>query len=267
LNYAIPGFVSTKHHIWATKKQNESVTEFMQRCVNLCEDFFVTKWLIPYKNISLLCSDSVANSDLSKTSLITVMGPNTHDLKVIFQKHHPLVVYNNFGCTEVGTIAVSETDQHTIENYDPTVFTEFNSLLDLEIQSTYFQVKYKHTNDWKKIGDIIDVSNKKLKWHGRNTYLEFGGEKIHISKIEFWLRKYLNSSEFSLVPDFDRNELYLAVFNEKSVQDLNNLNIEIESVEYLKKCKFSKISYIKFEKVFQGIKPSQPVLLYYFRNI
>jgi hypothetical protein len=267
LNYAVPGFVSTKHHNWVTQKHNESVTEFMQRCVNLCEDFHITKWLIPYRNISLLSSNSVKNSDLSKTSLITVMGPSTNELKVIFQKHHPLVVYNNFGCTEVGTIAVSETDQHTIENYDSTVFTEFNSLLDLEIHPTYFRVKYKHTSDWKKIGDIVDLSNKKLKWHGRNTYLEFDGEKIHISKIELWLRKYLNSSEFSLVPDFDRNELYLAVFNEKSVQMLNNINTEIESVGHLKKCKFSKISHIKFEEVFQGIKPSQPVLLYYFRNI
>jgi hypothetical protein len=267
LNYAIPGFVSTKHHVWVIQKQAESNIDFIQRCTDLCETNQITKWLIPYRNISLLGLNTVKNSDLSKTSLITVMGPTVNELKTIFQKHHPLKVYNNFGCTEIGTIAVSETNQHNINNYNPTMFTEFNSLLDIEIHSNYFCVKYKHSDDWKKIGDIIDISNKKLKWHGRNIYLQFGVEKIQINKIEQWVKKYLNSSEFSLVPDFDLNKLYLAVFNKKFDELLSKINTEIQLTDYLKECRFSKISYIEFKTIFQGIKPSQPVLLYYFRSM
>ena len=267
LNYAVPAFISTKHHSWVIQKQKESSTEFMQRCANLCENSHMTKWLLPHQNIKLLSSNAVKNSDLSKTRLITLIGPSINELQIIFQNHHPLAVYNLFGCTDVGIIAVSKTTQHNIKDYDPTVFTEFNSVLDLEIHPAYFRVKYKHTNDWKKIGDMIDVSNKKLKWLGKTTYLELAGKKIHISKIDFCIRKYLNSSEFVLVPDFDRNELYLAVFSEKYIQLLDSINKELKLDDDLNECKISKISFIKFEKNFQGIKPSQPVLLYYFRNL
>jgi hypothetical protein len=268
LNYAVPAFFTTDNHYWIVQKTHETVNEFMNRSLDLCVTEKLTKWLIPYRNISNLSLGELKKQSLPNISLITVMGPSESEMKTIFEKYNPTAVYNNFGCTEIGTIAVSVTNSENIDDYRPHVFNHFNSLLDLQVCEENFRVKYKSDRDWKVIGDIISIDNSVLVWHGRNSSLTFNGIKTRISSINAWIKNYLQSQHFALVPDFDINQLYLAVFDDKYKNlTANEINSTLSLSDELKHCVLSKVDFIEFEKVYQGIKPSQPVLLFYFRKL
>lgn len=268
LNYAIPAFVTTNQHYWTgLQKTSETFTTFMERCLNLCHKEKLTKWLTPYQGINELGSPAIKSCNISSTSLITAVGPSQDILKSIFSKHHPAAVYNNFGCTELGTLAVSKTQPDNIDKYSPNRFTKINSLVDWEIFPTFFKAKFNTETEWKTIGDIVKFLDGIFFWEGRNTFLTFNQQKISVSDIENWCKARLKTSSFSLIPDFEINSLYIAVFDKNLTVTLDRLNRALQSSDKLKDCFFSKLDYIEFESVVQGIKPSQPVLLYHFRGL
>jgi len=239
----------------------------MEKCLNLCRTEKISKWLIPYRYISELSRSTIAPCDISSTSLITAVGPSRNEMQLIFNNHHPAAIYNNFGCTELGTLAISKTQHNTISEYAPDRFTIINELIDWEIFPTFFKAKFKTENDWKIIGDIVKFSNGVFFWEGRNTVLTFNQHQIKVSDIEKWVRTYLKTSSFSLVPDFEFNLLYIAIFDKNLNTTLNDLNQDLQLTNKFKSCFFSKLDFIEFKDIVQGIKPSQPVLLSYFRGL
>jgi len=268
LNYAIPAFVSTDQHHWVVQKNKETASTFLERCAVYCESKKVTKWLIAYNHISLLADSQIKSCDLSATSLITVIGPNGNAMKNIFEKHKPLAVYNNFGCTELGTIAISKTVSDNVHEYSPNKFFELNSKIDMEILSNCFRAKFKNANEWKTIGDIVSMTDGTFVWHGRNTFLTFKDQKINVTEFDKWLKKYLNTDAYSLVPDFEQNVMYLAVFDQTlDFLNLTKINQDIAENQDFKNCFFSKLSFIEFKDVAMGMKPSQPILLSHFRGL
>jgi len=267
LNYAIPAFVTTNQHYWTVQKTSETITAFMEKCLDLCHAEHISKWLIPYRFISKLSRPDIKSCNISSTSLITAVGPSQDEIKSIFAKHDPVAVYNNFGCTELGTLAISKTQADTIAEYAPNRFTKINSLIDWKIFPTFFKAKFKSETEWKTIGDIVKFSNGVFCWEGRNTFLTFNQQKIQISDLEKWTRSHLKTSSFSLVPDFEINSLYIAVFDKNLTVTLSSINQALKLSDNLKDCFFSKLDCIEFKDVVQGIKPSQPVLLSYFRGL
>jgi hypothetical protein len=267
LNYAIPAFVTTNQHYWTVQKTSETVIGFMEKCLELCVTEKISKWLTPYRHITELANPNIKSYDISSTSLITAVGPSQLEMKSIFDKQHPNAVYNNFGCTELGTLAISKTQNNNIIDYAPNRFTKINSLIDWDISPNFFKAKFKSEHEWKTIGDIVKFSNDVFIWEGRNTCLIFDQQKIKVSAIEKWARELLKTSAFSLVPDFEVNSLYIAVFDTTLGVTLAELNQALKSTTEFKNCVFSKIAYIEFKDVVQGIKPSQPVLLHYFRGL
>jgi len=270
LNYAIPAFFSTNQHFWISSgifNDFEGRLNFLKEASLKCQANKITKWMLPYNWINDLGSAEINSYDLSSTELITVIGPNQSEITKIFAKQNPKSIYNNFGCTEIGTLAISKTQIDNIADYAPNKFTKLNRIVNLEIFPTFFKVKFKIDQQWRTIGDIIKIKNDTLIWEGRNTVILFDQLPVKVSSIEQWLRTYLKTSAFSLVPDFETNQLYLAVY-ENSLVDLtlDVINQALQSEVQFKNCFFSKISNIEFKKVLQGMKPSQPVLLYYFRN-
>lgn len=271
LNYAIPAFCTTNQHVWVSSDlvhNRQDWLIFLQECAQKCQDLKITKWLLPYRLISDLASPDIESYDLSQTSLITVVGPSPGEMQIIFDRHQPRAVYNNFGCTEIGTLVVSKTQKDSIEQYSPTQFTNFNQLVDWEIHSSFFKCKFKIDKEWQSIGDIIEISNGTLFWHGRNIELTFNNKKIKVSAIQQWTTQYLKTTAFSLVADFDLNRLYLAIFD-KSLDyvTIDSINCELKKFSGLEDCAFDKLQLINFEDVAMGIKPSQPVLLWYFRGL
>jgi acyl-CoA synthetase (AMP-forming)/AMP-acid ligase II len=267
LNYAIPAFVTTNQHYWTIQKTSETVIGFMEKCLDLCVTGKISKWLTPYRFITELGNPNIKSYNISSTSLITAVGPSQHEMKLIFDKQHPDAVYNNFGCTELGTLAISKTQLNNIAEYAPNRFTKLNGLIDWEIFPDFFKAKFKNDHEWRTIGDIVKFSNDVFFWEGRNSCLTFDQQKIKVSAIDKWTREWLNTSAFSLVPDFEVNALYIAVFDTTLDLTLNDLNQALKSTAEFKNCVFSKMAQIEFKDVVQGIKPSQPVLLHYFRGL
>jgi len=138
----------------------------------------------------------------------------------------------------------------------------------LIIYYSFFKCKFKNDNNWQSIGDIVKIVGDVFFWHGRNNSLTFGQQKIRLWNLQQWIEKYLNTNYFSLVADFDLNCLYLAIFD-KSLNNvkIENINYELGQSDQFKNCFLSKLEFIDFEAVAMGVKPSQPVLLWYFRGL
>lgn len=268
LNYAIPAFCTTDKHYWISSDSKKGWSNFLQDCIVNCQNEKITKWLLPYRLISDLADDSLPAADLSSTSLITVVGPSQPVMQKIFDKYNPSSVYNNFGCTEIGTLAISKTTKNNIKEYKPNRFTILNKLVDLIIYDSFFKCKFKNDNNWQSIGDHVSIVDGVFFWHGRNNSLTFGQHKITLWILQQWIEKYLNTNYFSLVADFDLNCLYLAIFD-KSLNHvtIEDINYELGHADQFKNCFLSKLEFIDFEAVAMGVKPSQPVLLWYFRGL
>jgi hypothetical protein len=65
--------------------------------------------------------------------------------------------------------------------------------------------------------------------------------------------------------DYELNQLYLAVFDQLIPPDLTLLNSMLTN-EFDSVYTFDKIKVLNYNKVLMGVKPSQPILLYMFRN-
>lgn len=268
LNYAIPAFFATNHHRWVIAKASEDPVQFAKTCMSICHSEKITKWMPDYQSVKNMALDKMESYDLSNTDVITVIGPSSFEMKKIFEKHKPKTVYNNFGCTEIGTIAISKTQTSNLDSYEPRKFNIFNQLVDLEIFPNFFKAKFKNDKEWKTVGDIVSMSNGEFFYHGRNTFLFFDGQQVNISEIDKWLKNYLNSTAFALVPDFERNCMYLAIFDHSLKHiTLESLNQDLAQTSNLNACWISKLQFVEFDTVLLGIKPSQPVLLSYFRGI
>jgi hypothetical protein len=265
LNYAVPAFATTMHHHWVLLKDNEKTVDFLNRILQKCHDDNITKWLVPYNWISSVkyCTEK----NLSNLSLITVVGPSTEDMKLIFDKTNIKSVYNNFGCQEIGTLFVSCITNDSVNSYRPNFFTKINDLVDVEIQPRQFLVKFKDQSEFYTIGDVIVKHHSGIEWLGRNSIIVKNNIEINIHNVNQSLNKYFKHNNFVLVPDFHLNIMYLALidydgFGPDLMDQINNwLASDLD-----KNCNISQIDNVKFDKVVQGIKPSQPVLLYHFRN-
>lgn len=266
LNYAIPAFASTAHHEWFVRKNSHVTDQYnlgvLSACVELCCDNRLTKWLVPYDNLQNL--PMLPAADLSHCDLVTVVGPTTVAVQQIFKKFNPRAVFNNFGCTEIGTIAVSKTSADNAGCYRPNQFSMVNSLLDLQVHKNQFCVKYKKEKNWKTVGDIVTVDRGIFTWHGRNSAVTFDQTEIAVSDIVKWMHTILKIRYFSVVADFQENKIYLAVF-EKTKYDLGTVNQQLQP-KFGSECQFSDMRYFEFDHVLNGVKPSQPILLYAFKN-
>jgi hypothetical protein len=268
LNYAIPAFASTDHHEWFVKKHSHDIDQYntgvLKACIELCIDHRLTKWLVPYADIQYL--PKLKSADLSHMSMVTVVGPTANAMQKIFDKFNPRAVYNNFGCTEIGTIAVSKTTKETVDQYSPTKFNLINSLLDIEVEETQFRVKYKKQSDWKSIGDIIEIDNNHFIWHARNNTIKFGDKKISVHDISSWTTLFLENRFLTVVPNFLENKIYLAYYdNAVDSYKLHHINASL-SAKFGKGVEFTDVRYFEFREVVNGIKPSLPILLYAFNN-
>jgi hypothetical protein len=269
LNYAVPAFVISKHHHWVMPKSYETrstdvIINFLNRCLKKCQDDRITKWLVAYDWVKLL--KQCADIDLPNTSLITVIGPTQSDLKEIFKRVRFHRLYNNFGCQELGTLFVSCTSADTVDNYQPNFFNRYNDLVDIKIEPRNFLVKFKSQQEYRIVGDILTKDQNGIHWLGRNTVLEKDHNEIDIAQVSKCIRQYLGDINFSLVPDYELGQMYLALVNNTKKISLSELNQELIN-NFGNHCTISKLENFKFDSVMQGIKPSQPVLIYFFRQL
>ena len=261
LNYAVPAWATTNEHHWAINPEADPLGA-LQRMLQTCKDNNITKFLIPYNWIRLL--PQLKSVDLSGTDLVTIVGPKNDEMLDILERFKPRNIYNNFGCTEVGTLAVSRTNQLNVADYTQHRFQCVNPLIEIKTEPSFFWVKFKNETEWKTVGDILDITNGVLTWHGRNNILTVNNEKIDVRDLTTWFETRLNGQGFSLVPDFELNQLYLALYISTDLT-LDALNQDLAN-KFGPNCQIAKLG--KFDQFFMmsGMKASQPLLLYAFRK-
>jgi hypothetical protein len=132
----------------------------------------------------------------------------------------------------------------------------------MEQHQRWFCARYVNDTEWKTIGDIVQIQPDCFAWLGRNNVLMVDDRPIDVSALKVWLESYLGSLDFVLVPDFELDQLYLALFDpgSKSLEEIKNAVLEQFSVD------LAGIDYFDFSQYARGVKPSQPLLLYAFRN-
>lgn len=269
LNYAIPAFATTKNHYWflETYKPIFDSKKFLHASMKFCKDHSLTKMLVHYPFLSEDNFENIDPIDICNTSLISIVGPEPPLMKKLFDMFNPACVYNNFGCTEIGTIAVSKTTRENLELYSPQKFSIRNSIIDIESEEYYFRVKYKTTTEWKKIGDVIELSDNQLIYYKRNNKIQINNAVYDVEEINLFLKSQLQIQKFSLVPDFSNNCLYLAFYSESEYENypLHVLNKKL-SESFGQSLSINKTSCFVLGRMFNGMKPSQPLLLYAFRN-
>lgn len=270
LNYAIPAFSVTDDHVYLPMNKTqtgikESDHDFLSRALMFCKDKQINRWLIPYNWIRYL--SNLPAVDLSSTMLVTIMGPTDAEMKTIIEKFRFKKIYNNFGCTEIGTLFVSETDASNVDSYNPNRFTMRNQLIDVEIQDNCFRARFKKNHNWLVIGDLLDDRGDEIWWLGRNTKIKVDDEIVDIRNINMILEKFFGSIEFVLVPDFEIDKIYLAAFDIKHQQiDIDSVNRFLATQSITKNKTIEKFKFFEVDKIRMGMKPSQPLLLYAFRK-
>lgn len=266
LNYAIPALLATSDHVFLPNNYNylgkKSLYEFVDITVDLCIKEKITKFLVPYDGLKFLAD--MPSKDLSALSLITIMGPHPEVMKKIFLKHNPTMICNNFGVTEVGTIAISKTTNKNVNEYSPTRFSHISQIVDITPGPHYFDIKFKSGGETRRIGDNITLEDNEFVWHSRNTIMSTNEYVYNVGLVDNLLRKCFSKKEFSLVPDYELGKLYLAVFDDNG-WDLDTVNMYLHQI-YAKHIYISKIQKFQVDRVRSGMKPSQPLLLQAFRR-
>jgi hypothetical protein len=135
-------------------------------------------------------------------------------------------------------------------------------MIEIQPHQRWFRAKYINDTDWKTIGDVVDVQPNCFEWQGRNNVLIVDDQAVDVSGLKAWLESYLGSLDFVLVPDFELGQLYLALFDSRfdTTEEIKN------AVRNQFAVNLASIDYFDFSQYARGVKPSQPLLLYAFRN-
>jgi hypothetical protein len=261
LHHALPGLMITKNHVW-TMHRPKSVTESVQDIIELCKKYQITKVLLPYNWINSLVE---CTGNLSNTSIHTIIGPTSELMKQIFEKVNPKKIYNSFGSTGVGTVAISVTDTNNLKNYNPQKFDILNKLVDIKINKYSFDCKHATDTDWRTVNDRIEIVDDVLIYNGRNSTIVIDDQEIDAIELDKFLKNYLPHNQFILVPDYSANCFYLAFSTNRQpeIKSLDEINVQINN-HFNKNAFIKKLNKVVFSS--QGMYSSIPLLLWLFQN-
>lgn len=269
LNFALPLLTVCKtHHCIHNYHVRDNITStdprlFLQYQLEYAVKNNITKFMIPYNWIRFL--PEVEPIDLEqKVSIHTIVGPPNDEMRIILEKFNPKNVTNMWGCTEVGSVFHSVTDKQNVESYNPNHFEIVNPYIDYTINPDHLLLKWKTDSEWNKIADKFVQHDQYLQWLGRTSTININDHAVSISRLKDFIEQKFDTVHFAIVPDYELNLLYLAVFDQR-LEDLDQINHQVVT-ELGHDYKLSQIVKCDYGKHLHGMKPSQPLLLYMFRN-
>lgn len=239
--------------------------DFLIKVGHVIKKYSLTHFLIPY---NWICNFSkLSTIDFNKClTLVTIQGNNDQEMKDLFARFNPKQVVNYFGTSEVGTMFISRTTEETVNDYNPNRFVDITSFINYEILENEVKVKWKHVDEWYTISDKMSVENGAIWLYGRDLYFTVGSKKLELAKMQEFLKDYLGTNNFTLVPDYQLEKLYLNLYNTNFNSDqLSDLNSELRLVF---DPEFSIVDVFNFlrEELEYGMKINGSLLLFLFRE-
>lgn len=266
VNYAIPLLMLCQHHhdVDFVSLPGLSDRQKIHGFLLYAKDHGCTRVLMPYSTSRDL--EHVPSVDLGeKTAINVIHGPLSHQIQDIFDRFRPRHVINMFGCSEMGTMMISRTTRDNIDSYHNTRFDTVNPYIDLVVEPDRVRCKWRDQKDWHVLADVLQWRAGAW-WHcGRSSMIQSASGPIDITIISQYIIDKYHSNEFTVVPDFEKNLLYLAIYDDLLFQQTSEINHHIQQDLGLVDC-FCDRAWFDKVGVLIGMKPSNPLLLYYFRN-
>jgi hypothetical protein len=217
----------------------------------------VTRFLCPYDWGNILCQAN--HVDFKEVLSIYVMQVRTKGLvRDLFNTFNFKEISNGFGCSEFGRMATNKFTKDTADEFELNKYTIINPAFEYEFFPTYLRGRIKG-GEWSTTSDIFTTDGNSLYFHGRNQKLSVEGEEIDVRILQQKLTELFPTASFSLVTDFELNRLYLACYDDCIPDDLAEISRSIG-------CAIFKTAKIDIKRILRGAKPSNPLLLYYFRT-
>jgi len=265
-SFALPFFNSCKTHYYSKLEDLQNNNSDAARVNKLCKlmsDLKITNFLVPYNWMGYFCHADTVNFNENLT-LCCILDCDYDKMQDLFNRLNIKQVVNYFGCSEIGTMFMSRTTHNNVQNYSAQRFQDVTPYIDYELYDNYAKVKWKNKTDWVILRDKITVENNRLWFHGRSLTFELNNKTINLPDLESVVKELLNTSDFTLVPDYKKQKLYLAIYDNETV-DLTGLNNSIKQQFgpefYISDCN----NFVRSE-VLIGMKSSLPFLQWYFQN-
>jgi len=261
LNYAVPLLHLCRDHWYITGIEPFEPKPYFDEVLPLCKKHQLTRILVPYDWLAKI--DQSDPVDLEHiTHMHVIRGALPYQMEYIFQNIKPKSIIDIFGCSEIGVMFIETINKNNYKDFVSGKFSLTIPDLEYTIHPTFIRARWPN-QPWQTIGDIFQKHQDVLQYIGRSWSIIVDDEVIEIDSLTKFLGKHLIDREWQLVPDFKSNYLYLAIFDDKDLPDLTELNIEI-SKKVNKKLFIRAIKHFNITVIQAGMKPSSPILLYAF---
>jgi hypothetical protein len=266
LNYAMPLLSVCQDHYWIAPAQNVSKSVITHQCLQLCSEKKLTAWLVPMGLVDRIVDCAAVHCpDLT---LISIKGVSRDSLEVLLKQFGIKQFCNLWGCTELGAMFLSKTNLENLADYNPNRFDIKNPYVDYEIQADFVRARHRDSDLWHIIADrFLEVDDgARLWWLGRTAHLVVDGRTVDINVLAQTLTDLYQTTNFVIVPDFEMNRLYLAMFDDRISSDIAQVNHRVTQV-LGSSYQIDMITRVQEAVMDFGMKPPQPLLLYMFRNL
>lgn len=262
-SFALPLFNSCKTHYFTNPHLSQEPEKIINGLCKLMHNLTITNFLVPYNWIGLF--SNVSPVDFKKNlTLCCIIDCDYNNMQALFDNFNVKQVVNYFGCSEIGTMFTSRITHHNVKQYTSQMFDDVTSYIDYELYDDYVKVKWKHQTEWVVLKDKITKEGTRIWFHGRSLTFESNNQKIILSELEIFLREYLQTSNFTLVPDYKKQKLYLALYNsdDLDIVDLNNKIAHNFGQDFV----IADWNNFVRASVLIGMKSSLPFLQWFFQN-
>jgi hypothetical protein len=265
-SFALPLFDSCKTHYYSKLQilsKDYTQVDIVNKLCKLISDLGITNFLVPYNWMNCFSDADTVNFDKNLT-LCCIKDCDYDKMQDLFNRLNIKQVVNYFGCSEIGTMFIARTTHDTVQNYASQRFQDVTPFIDYELHDNYVKAKWKNKTDWEILRDKITVEGNRLWFHGRSLNFEIENKNINLLDLESLVKNLLNTTNFTLVPDYQQQKLYLAIYDNENV-DLSGLNNSIKQ-QFGPEFYISDCDNFARSDVLIGMKSSLPFLQWYFQN-
>lgn len=172
-----------------------------------------------------------------------------------------------FGCNETsGPIFLPGIDKHsTVDNFDAR---NMGTLLDdyyaVSLVDGILAVYLKTYDKSVSTNDNFLLTNNKYSYQGRTNLLRINDYEFNFVELQNFVKRYLKNIDHELVIDKEKEEIYLALFQEAPESIVNKINVKLAR-KYGNRLRISFCKYVDKQIFIYGIKLDFEEMRKFFR--